>query len=1703
MIPSIEELIQRLQKGEDPATLSWSLLAPEEQAVLQRCALVHTFDRALVSEVLDSQGQVPFERLEIHSLVERVPRFDGLFRLRESARARLLATWHVEEPAFHELNAALAGHFQRKGEGWQLEFLYHLLACRPADAVGLAEQLWEECNQSFDLARCNDLLSILDEREPLLDPKLREQREDWGRYLQTRSLWSDDYIRTARFYERPFLRERLEALLNEEGWILHLYAQGGMGKSMLLRWAIARWCVPLRIPCARIDFDALDPITSTRQPWKILREIARQLDVQLPGGPFRRFIHWLEDYTSSSRLNFEGVLENVEGGSARADHLERLMIEARDRFISVLQENWRQCSVLFILDTVEEALLRPGANLELIVELFEWMHAHYPRLKLIIAGRYNLTERLPKLTERLGLGLGDVQRVRPFEDEEAFSYLGQKRGLEGDPRLEIVVRRSQGSPFKLALFADLLLSDSRLTSEEIAQWPDVDLLYLIERVVERIENPRVRWLLRYGVVPRRLTYTFVEKVMAPFLPEAMAGVAKFDEPSKDALPVKRGEVFRTNLLRSPQEPVDFRALWKELNQYASPFSWVSSPVEQPETLVFHGDVLHPMRRLLQRHEVFPLLHQAAVTYFENRAGQERERWAEFTREAIYHRFQQGDARAAANYWRSTLVQALSSGRPERVHEVSGELLGFDYLDEDGRSRRRADGSPLVLDETLAFANYEFAHSGLDLSRQAFASEREGLLEESELALNRLEQLQAEHGGVSFVDASRLKLLRGAIIARRSPEEALRLAEEAAREAGTTEDRYLAEVFLGEMLARFLRSDEALEHYQVALGLVSKVLPGNVRARLDIQELLVKEAVRAGQLERAREEVERAREMAREFGTMDDQQELAIQRFEIDLQAGEPARGLELLEEEWQQDDWASFGFFAQAWWLKARAQLAVRSPEEAMDTAKDLLHALSRGPAKKRDAGIPAMRARAREVHADVWVAFEEPFLALDELSSAEQDWRSLGEPDGVLRCRARSAWLQLVDLEDRHAAQQTLRVTNRSDLAQRGEGWVLLRLAHAELEDKSENGREARDIVDSLRSSDIANPLTLQVQIALQGLARKHLPTPGIYLELLVSKLEQLPTAAARLALLEPLRNIRLEGPLPPKLVARWLELVAPEHSTKTLSSLDLDGLIQGLRRVEVLRICGLNAQAQSLLEEVAFGLLSAGHRFALRESLLAQDRLGWQSSKLLEALQEVRPFLHDYGGHLTLCAALLIEQAERLDKLPGSGWRSRLGNLLDRAWLVAEADKRLRNLSDVPSRWMARLKKLERHEKLPGDEVQDMPAGLSHAEQREMDARFFGIQLTVSDQGSGRGGPQLQVQTEFAAQRGYRTVESQIPELWEQLESKGQVFSYSLMKRFVSDWRFLGEKLGTALLAPEDIYHWEQSRKVLDVLMRIRELRLAPIPWEFLVASGQVQQHLLSLPEQQGVFYRGSWSDPPRFEEGGHQDRSKVLLLRTVDSGGTRQLPNDQRRWVESAYMLAGMDSIFVHEDLRTPENVIQRAPTVLHICADIDESPSRGEVFFVLDPTRSQKDVEPLSPSRLDRMLKRYVRRDLPVLVVLDVVGRSGNTELATQLFLRNAFAAELFSLGGVAAVLGTGLGGVQEQRYLSAELVNALNEGASVGELACRLRATALKNLPHAGRSPYDVLRDLPLRQVIGPLGTALFTDNPHWVPFPRGRGKSVK
>ena len=94
--------------------------------------------------------------------------------------------------------------------------------------------------------------------------------------------------------------------------------------------------------------------------------------------------------------------------------------------------------------------------------------------------------------------------------------------------------------------------------------------------------------------------------------------------------------------------------------------------------------------------------------------------------------------------------------------------------------------------------------------------------------------------------------------------------------------------------------------------------------------------------------------------------------------------------------------------------------------------------------------------------------------------------------------------------------------------------------------------------------------------------------------------------------------------------------------------------------------------------------------------------------------------------------------------------------------------------------------------------------------------------------------------------------------------------------------------------------------------------------------------------------------------------------------------------------------------------------------------------------------LTVADLDHAL-RAVPRDWPApVVVLDVPAPTGHREVADQMLLRNCFAADLFAMGGTRAVVATGVAERATAGHVQDVLVEGLAQGKAIGDVVQEMR-----------------------------------------------------
>jgi hypothetical protein len=258
----VTRVLNLLMTAGSATDFALALLSSDERRLIRRCALARRFNSALVDDIIRpavkiGSEAVPFERLKALPGVSSDPGRPGWYCIDPENRLKHERAWldpptgdddALGEEAFGELNGRLADWFANHRDG-ELEELYHRLISDPRRAAAEFRVKYRQAESIFDLARCESLLGILDQRQRFLSRALASVRTDARGLLRARSAVADDHYRTARYLERRPLLDELEKLVSDRSrFILNIHGAGGSGKTMFLRWLSARYCLPKQIP---------------------------------------------------------------------------------------------------------------------------------------------------------------------------------------------------------------------------------------------------------------------------------------------------------------------------------------------------------------------------------------------------------------------------------------------------------------------------------------------------------------------------------------------------------------------------------------------------------------------------------------------------------------------------------------------------------------------------------------------------------------------------------------------------------------------------------------------------------------------------------------------------------------------------------------------------------------------------------------------------------------------------------------------------------------------------------------------------------------------------------------------------------------------------------------------------------------------------------------------------------------------------------------------------------------------------------------------------------------------------------------------------------------------------------------------------------------------------------------------------------------
>ena len=703
--PSLRALHERRQA--DPA-----------DEALRRLALPRTFTRDLYESVLCADLELPFDGLISRPEIEPVPYRAGHFWLRDSAQRTATDYWEQNAQKRARWAERIYEH-TRLSNLDPLDQSIQQLRFDPQSARASIRSLYDKADQANDLPRCHLIVDTLGTmRSELAGTPMDADREEYLSRYSARTLFLVEFHRSAVYFQRPEATQALEAVLADTvgRWILHLFAAGGMGKTMFLQWAISRRLVtsPERAFVARLDMDFLSVNALTQCPWLMAIEIGRQIDQQLAAPAFDKF---LASLTSFGGLLYSPLSDRYQALASK--DVRNLIQHARNqstnwsRFASIMASLPPDRKIVILMDTIEEASLYYPNELRAIIGQFEALKQTIPQLRLVLSGRYRLGHEhlVSAWDEALGAATYHCE-LRPFSDTVATDIARGRLPAKSDDLLQAVVRSAAGFPFKLAMLVELVLDDPKIEAAQIEAYRDADVAYVIERVIKRIglndsrrdeeggdaanEHQGLRWVVRYGCIPRKLTLSFLKNVMKPHLDRALTGEAMRsgdDDPRMDVW------------YPDPDANRDPVSLWQDLTNYSSERGWITVDPHDPELAAFHPDIVGPLRRLLREQRVFIPLHRGAAEHFRARAEREPRRWAEWKAAELYHWSEAGETARARTALRET-GQQEPAARLSFLEDVlrSGDFAGL-------AEEARAEAHLAMADAIVASADYDYRLTG--------------------------------------------------------------------------------------------------------------------------------------------------------------------------------------------------------------------------------------------------------------------------------------------------------------------------------------------------------------------------------------------------------------------------------------------------------------------------------------------------------------------------------------------------------------------------------------------------------------------------------------------------------------------------------------------------------------------------------------------------------------------------------------------------------------------------------------------------------------------------------------------------------------------------------------------------------------------------------------------------------------------------------
>jgi hypothetical protein len=1404
--------------------------------------------------------------------------------------------------------------------------------------------------------------------------------------------------------------------------------------------------------------------------------------------------------------------------------------------------------VVLILDTLEVPLHLPRTReapaIRPLLQMVADVARAAPCVRVVLSGRYRIEDTIPDLREMFADCLPPLKLVQ-LSDDDARSYLTGKRRIGNADHIDAAVTAARGIPFSLALLGDMIRQDPEISRETILDERGAEYAWLVQRVVNRIDEQSVRWVLRYAAVPRRFDDEIVRDVLWPRIERERSGDGELDNPDRDNLAADAETPWQR---AEPElDGDDGATVWPKLCRYASGSSWIFFDRDDARVLRLQPEVVKPLRALLRRQDekILSALHRDAAANFVRRASEEkdRDRRSELLREAVFHQFQL-DPSAAGEWWTACIREA--DGADIRYALAAELARGRDYV-EDGASPARSDGAAVVAAETLQTARLELCLAAAELATIGLPPELQAPLTDGR---RRRERLSESH--TLWQTATEMLDVLEQRSTSHLPEGRVALAR--------------ALVAIGTGAFGRMRRDDVVN---------ASSQPGpSDRERLWLSVQYAGWLVESGSNE-ATDWVESAeRVAARTPGERELRRRLAVIKVDMHRRRGACQEALDVCAAA-EQESFADDEFRL----LTATVRLEVCDATGCIEQATTV--------AKRTSTLAP-------QAHLIKSLAHQQRACFIDSITSARQAvdlvnegteesplafWVRgvalirLGESLGALMraSEARGAFAAAAQLFDE------VRELPGASMAHWGEAYVLMRrLGHlagagvaldhamrtapdrhdaelyalalrAELADRLRDRAEAERIVerikrDFLEGADVAR-MTVVTLIALAfGSPRDR----QRHAKLLADALEPVTPAPARLRLLTGIERCPVLNPtaastqrlrevvVPPE---GWIESVsayeavdrapilmraatfswvvgAGDHAALLGAAMqdlhsdfetsvplrELIRLARVIKASEVVETAGPTAVDLALIQSSEFPLLA-----------------GATVIDYLEAVRDLAlPIDASEMERLCVSAASLLDD----DPSNADGLRARLAEL--DASVPGRDQETIRSHLDAAAGIYAVVGSKDDAERLWAD------LGTTSRQTGADDAVVVDLRLRDGSIDGGTGGGRLLkwLRRSSSTSRAVRDVVA----AWQRrggLEPYPPELPDLIMRSPAAFRRALGQILDLPSFVPAS---WETGGR--DVAIRIHDGALQTLPWELAADRGDTEltaefrrtyrpstrggqdlrgvralqtalnlfsgarlnvdgvrgpstAHAIEMSPEPGLW--GSSMIGQETASSLHWARLNgmrpvVVILRPAPSSDRRRSDSLERR-----YRLAGLEpQVVLASHAVTLAELLRREPppVVVHVAGSIVSTGGATAVDLSSSGFEwADQLASQLTAADLDRTLRAVPASWPSPIVVLEVPRPTGQLETLDQLLLRNCFAGDLFALGGARAVLATGL--ARSASRLQQVLVEGLAQGDPIGDTAQSIRQNSVSR------------KDEKRAEEVAAAATAVWTDDPGLrLPAPR-------